>query len=455
MKTKCWAKFSTVFAFSLLWTSCSSDWGKVDPPAGVDVAPTLEKVCEYTFDEEDLDASVFTVVPYPDGSMPALIDDDMVQSTVLDLTGGYAKIKNPLASYDVQKAVSLTFWMKQVLDPRLDDEGNPIEDKYEPQDVVTPLLHWENLNSTCTFDFSTNGWINYDGADGKISIDDPSEYKTGHITPNEWHYIAVVVSNDGYGLYVDGLKKTEAYPEKSLSSAVQLLAQAENLYINYGASTHSKYLIDDLKIYRNQITSKEIARPAKGKIGLDDVGEEQGFDPRKWLGVGLEDCSTPWWTPSTFSKVYKYDLKQNMPFTFTFYNYNNGTMNNWCNWLLVCTNGLAFGDDGYSEFFVLRSDAYGWGSAYNGDNIGHGFNWDTYCKDMDGAYVRLFLEYDGETVYMTAKIISDNGTPEGAPLQDYTFSAPVQGEIGFFLLCEGSYLDLRSLGYTPFRNQAN
>lgn len=69
---------------------------------------------------------------------------------------------------------------------------------------------------------------------------------------------------------------------------------------------------------------------------------------------------------------------------------------------------------------------------------------------MDGAYVRLFLEYENDEVSLTAKIISDDGTPLGTILPDYTFTAPgITGEIGFFLLCEGSYLDVRSVGYTP------
>lgn len=445
MKTKSWAKFSTAFAFSLLWTSCSNDWGQVDPPAGIDYAPTLEKVCEYTFDDEGgLDASVFTVVPYPDGSMPALIDDDMVESKVLDLTGGYAKIKNPLKSYAVQKGASMTFWMKQVCDPLIDEEGNQVEGKYETQDVTTPLLHWENLNGTCTFDFSTNGWINYDGADGKISLNDPSEYKTGYITPNEWHYVALVVRNDGYGIYVDGMKKAEVATEKSLASAVQLIAQAENMYVNYGASTHSKYLVDDLKVYRNLLTDKEIARPTKGKIGKDDTGDTgldygtfeyclEGFKSE----VGSPDCSTGWWTE--FSNYYRIPAETSMHIGLTNHTSGGGNWNNWN--LCVCTDDERGGAN-YKEYFVIRSDLYGWGESYNGDNwtnTGYG-DWDQFRLDMEGAKVDIDIVRQGAEITVTATAVALNGTV-------YTESIHAtcgEGDqvVRAFLICDGSYLEL-------------
>lgn len=630
MKTKIRSSLLIV-AFALAATSCSDDWGKMDPPAGNQVYPTLETVATYDFEaEEGLDPLVFNLVAYPDGQFPEVVTDDMVESSVLSMTDGYARIANPLNAVTCQDAASLTFWMKQVSDPVYDEDGELVEDKVKAQKLTCPLLHWENEDASSTLDFSANGWWKYKGAQGTWSENDPADYKTGYITPDEWHYCAITLRNTGYAIYIDGKKKADVTTDTDFSGAVQLMAQAPYIYLNYGADTHTRMIIDDITFYRNAITSKQFAAPKKGKIDFNagDEGDKPiVFDPRKWIGVGLEDCSTPWWTPETFSplvtltgdgsvhfgfrnynngttnnwcnwlvvctngksfgedgyseyyvlrsdaygwgNVYNgdnvshdfnwdtfcaemdgawvdltitrrgstidqkavvttstgetrnysfkadgitdstigffllcegsylevdpqevlvngavfqqgsyilgledcttpwwtpdyfspvvvYNQSIGSPLTFTFYNHNNGTTNNWCNWLLVCTNGKAFGEDGYSEHFVLRSDAYGWGNAYNGDNISHEFNWDTYCADMDGAYVRLFITYKDDTVSMTAKITKNDGSETGVPLGDYKFKATgISGEVGFFLLCEGSYLDLLSYGFAPFSSYAN
>jgi hypothetical protein len=98
------------------------------------------------------------------------------------------------------------------------------------------------------------------------------------------------------------------------------------------------------------------------------VGEQYAPDTYR---IGPTNCSAGWW--SYFSNLSVISGNTTSPFVYTFYNYNNSAAN-WNNWLIVVTNGKAFGEDGYAEYFVLRADAYGWGDAYVGDNLSHSFN---------------------------------------------------------------------------------
>jgi hypothetical protein len=129
----------------------------------------------------------------------------------------------------------------------------------------------------------------------------------------------------------------------------------------------------------------------------------------------------------------------NQTIHFGFYNHTNGSAN-WNNWLLVLTNGKAFGETGYAEYAVLRSDAYGWGDAsYNGENISSNFNFDTFTTDMNGAYVDLTIKRADSRVDVTAIITTTGGT-----IYTYTFyhEGVTTADIGAFLTCEGSYLEI-------------
>ncbi|MCM1503919.1 MAG: LamG domain-containing protein [Muribaculum sp.] len=279
MKTKKWMSLAAFVATLLLGSSCEHDWGKMDPPAGDQVYPTMQSIAAYTFDSEEeiSDPVVIQLSAYEDGAMPALYEDELAKSPVLDLTGGYARFNNPLKSSGAQNAVSYTFWMKQVSEPVLDEEGNPIEGQVMPQDVESPIMYWENENGSASLSFSANGWIKYDGLDSKWEQNNPAEYKTGYITPDEWHYVALILRDHGYAVYVDGEKKTDiTSSDLNYEGAVQFAANAPYMYFNYGADTHTSFYLEDLTVYRNQIEAKQIARPKKGNIWGGNGGNGGG-----------------------------------------------------------------------------------------------------------------------------------------------------------------------------------
>lgn len=418
MKTRKFPSLCIVILTVLCMNSCQ-DWGETDPPAGNQINPTLEKIASYTF-EEELDPTIIQTFAYPGGETPTLLTDQELESSVLHLNNGYARIFNPLHSVKVQNGVSLTFLVKQTT--AIDQEtGNEQE-----QDLEGALFSFQNTNGTQRLFFTANGWLSYEGVDGTFEDNNPLSAKTGLMTDGEWHYVAIAVTNNGYFVYVDGLKKIErTITHFDCSKIVQFMASVPYLYIGYGSgSPTGEMLVDDVTIYRNTITNKQWSDP---RI---DSGEETDT---RYLIIGNEDCSTEWGT--AFSSLVK--ASDNETIHFGFYNYTNGSAN-WNNWLLAITNGKDRGETGYIEHFMIRADAWGWGdSSYSGANISSNFNFDTFTTDMNGAYVDLTIKRSGARVDVTAIVTT-------TALATYTYTFYYEGvtttEIGAFLTCEGAYL---------------
>lgn len=420
----------------LLFSSCSNDWGHTDPPAGNQVYPTMEKLVTYAFDsDEELDPLVFNLKSYPEGQLPAIVEDEIATSPVLSLDGGYVRMVNPWTLKESQTAASMTFWMKQVRKPVADTEAQADGDgevQLEPQDISSPLFHWENENATSTLDFSANGWWKYKGVDGSWEVNNPAEFATGYITPDEWHYVALVVRDDSYGIYVDGEKKVDAPASGDISNVVKFIANAPYFFINYGADTHTSFMIEDLTIYRNSISAKEIAKPKKGNIGGGGSGEE-GPDLSKWIMVGDEENSAGFW--QVFSTPV--GLKGDGTIHYEFYNYTAGT-NNWENWVLVLTNNGGMSTGGDSELVVFRADNYGWGALYeNNAVLNCDYNWDTFKEDMNGAYVSIDIVRSGTDVVITAVTTTAAG-------KTYNYKMEVPGvtveNMGTFFTLEKAHL---------------
>lgn len=423
MKTEKWMSLAFA-AVLLLGASCSDDWGQTDPPAGNQTYPKLENVAAYDFEEPELDPVLFKLEANTGGVAPAVVEDEEF-GNVLELNNGYVKIVNPLSAVECQKAASLTFWVKQIPETIVDEEGNEVS---APQDVTSPLFTFTSAGENASMKISSNAWLLYDGPDGTWSENDPSVATTGYIPANAWTYVALVVRNDGYDVYVDGdLKTSKKVDNFDCSKVVGLMNKAASFTIG-SPETASRFMIDDLKLYRNALTNKEIARPNKGGGG----GQGPVVDLSKWILVGQEDNSTPFWT----DWAPYVNLTGNGTIHYQFYNYTCGDQN-WQNWLLAITNGIERGGDGYVEYLIMRSDAYGWGTLYNGDNNVHDFNFDTFKEDMNGALVDMDITRTGASVKVVCKITTESGTV-------YNYSTSIEGvdseTIGTFLLCEGAHL---------------
>lgn len=154
-----------------------------------------------------------------------------------------------------------------------------------------------------------------------------------------------------------------------------------------------------------------------------------------------KNLDASWWT--NFSDYYT--LKAGTTAEFNFYNYSD-MVNNWNNWILVAANNER-GAAGYSEYFVLRNDAYGWqGSVNTNDDktwftkLTNDFNWDTFKEDMNGSYVDMTVALDKDgSMTVNADILSKSGKK-----YNMQFALPIASKpsaVTLFFVNEKSYID--------------
>lgn len=424
MKARKWPSL-IIAAFTILSLGSCEDWGQMDPPAGSDVYPKLEQVLNLKFDGDRVNSEEIQTFAYSGGDVPSLVTDEKM-GQVLCLDNGYARIFNPYNKVKVQNAVSLVFYVKQAGTAEMTDED---EIAAYTQDLTGALFSFENQNGTQRMFITANGWLSYEGEDGRYEANNPNSANTGLLTPDVWHYVALSVTNTGYFVYVDGKKRIEQnVTDFDFSKIVQFMASVPYIYMGYGSDTQTKkFYLDDVKFYRNTITSKEWTDPRK-----PDGGEESS----PYITIGNTDYTSNFFEPKSEQLVRSGDCI----FHYQFYNYNNSG-DNWNNWVLAVTNGKEFGADGYAEYFVLRADAYGWGdSNYNAANIIHGFNWDTFVADMQGALVDMTITRNGSKINVSVK----TKTASGGALADYSFSydGVSTTDIGTFITVNHSYIEL-------------
>lgn len=166
--------------------------------------------------------------------------------------------------------------------------------------------------------------------------------------------------------------------------------------------------------------------------------------------VGAEDYSSAWW--AAFSDYFT--VPQGKCLTVQFINHNGGSVNNWNNWNLCVASGER-DSDGYSEFFVIRSDAYGWGNGdYNGamfeidypDLDGDGDIWNDFRAIMDGATVEIEVDYaTGGVVFVTATATGLDGT-----VVTEKYEQPVTGTtVTAFLIADASWMEVKDAYLEP------
>lgn len=168
--------------------------------------------------------------------------------------------------------------------------------------------------------------------------------------------------------------------------------------------------------------------------------------------VGPEDNSAGWW--AYFSDYFAVPTNKLLHLEFI----NHGTgVNNWNNWNLAVTNPVERGGDGYAEYFLLRSDAFGWGNSDFALNMisqnyppdGDEVNWDDFRATMQGAYVTMEVDHSATgSVYITAKAKGTNGVEL---VMTYQQPVSVTEDINAFLVCDGSYFEMKKAYLLPSR----
>lgn len=169
--------------------------------------------------------------------------------------------------------------------------------------------------------------------------------------------------------------------------------------------------------------------------------------------VGAEDNSAAWWT--AFSDYFTIPTNKLLRLEFT----NHGTgINNWNNWNLAVANAPDRDADNYAEYFVLRSDAYGWGnedfdlglvSQNYPDTDGDGDIWNDFRTTMQGADVALEIDHSSTgNVFVTATAVGTNGTE-----LVMTYQQPVSAteDIVAFLVADASHFQMKKAYLLPSR----
>jgi hypothetical protein len=208
---------------------------------------------------------------------------------------------------------------------------------------------------------------------------------------------------------------------------------------------------DDLDIYsidapadlQDRIDSIEAAKPNTGDTTYLTIATPI---------VGAEDNSAAWWT--AFSDYFSIPTNKLLHLEFV----NHGTgVNNWNNWNLAITNEIADRDgEGYAEYFVLRSDAYGWGNTdfdlalieHNyPDTDGDDDIWNDFRTTMQGAYVTIEVDHSATgNVFVTATAEGTNGVEL---VMTYNQPVSASADIVAFLICDGSYFEMKKAYLIP------
>jgi hypothetical protein len=181
-----------------------------------------------------------------------------------------------------------------------------------------------------------------------------------------------------------------------------------------------------------------------------DTGDTTYLDINTAI-VGPEDNSAAWW--EHFSDYFT--IPTNKLLNLEFVNHGSG-VNNWNNWNLVVANMADRDAEGYSEYFVLRSDAYGWGNEdFDLDMVSHNYSdtdgdgdiWNDFRTTMQGAYVTLEIDHSATgNVFVTATAVGTNGTE-----LEMTYQQPVSAteDIVAYLVCDGSWFEMKEAYLLP------
>ena len=168
--------------------------------------------------------------------------------------------------------------------------------------------------------------------------------------------------------------------------------------------------------------------------------------------VGADDNSSGWW--SEFSQYFAVPSGKKLVLEFV----NYGTKaNNWNNWNVCLANGERDGD-GYSEYFVLRSDWYGWGNAdYNASVIEFDYggleevNWDEFREKMYGAYVTMTVDHaKAGAAFLEATSVATDGF---TIVERYNQAVSATSDVNVFLICDGSHFEMKNAYLIPSQVQ--
>ena len=220
-----------------------------------------------------------------------------------------------------------------------------------------------------------------------------------------------------------------------------IFATAFTAAVTVGCTGLEPYTIDA----PDDLAEKIAAYKAEKEAGKSDDYEEIAITTAI---VGAEDNTSGWWTE--FSQYFY--VPSGKKLFIEFENFGSGA-NNWNNWNVCVANGKERDADGYSEYFVLRSDWYGWGNAdYTGSVIefdygGGEVNWDEFREKMQGATVTLSVDHArAGAAYLEVHSVATDGFDI---VEKYNQTVSATEDINVFLIADGSHFNMKKAWLVP------
>ena len=220
-----------------------------------------------------------------------------------------------------------------------------------------------------------------------------------------------------------------------------LFATAFTAAVTVGCTGLEPYTIDA----PDDLAEKIAAYKAEKEAGKSDDYEEITLTTAI---VGAEDNTSGWWTE--FSQYFT--VPSGKKLFIEFENFGSGA-NNWNNWNVCVANGKERDTEGYSEYFVLRSDAYGWGNAdYAGSVIefdygGGEVNWDEFREKMQGAHVTMSIDHArAGAAYLEVHSVATDGFDI---VEKYNQTVSATEDINVFLIADGSHFNMKKAWLVP------
>ncbi|MBO6027590.1 MAG: hypothetical protein J6P75_00130 [Bacteroidales bacterium] len=220
-----------------------------------------------------------------------------------------------------------------------------------------------------------------------------------------------------------------------------LIATAFTAVVSVGCTGLEPYTIDA----PDDLAEKIAAYKAEKEAGKSDDYEEITMTTAL---VGAEDNTSGWWTE--FSQYFT--VPSGKKLFIEFENFGTGA-NNWNNWNVCVTNPYERGAEGYSEYFVLRSDWYGWGNAdYAGSVIefdygGGEVNWDEFREKMQGAHVTMSIDHArAGAAFLEVHSVATDGFDI---VEKYNQKVSATEDINVFLIADGSHFNMKKAWLVP------
>lgn len=450
--------FACAIMVALSFTACGDDWGRQDDPAGGQVYPSKTTVATYDFEYSEEKPEYSDMISHDESC--EVTKDETLASNVLHINGkGGAKIANPFNGVKLQNGAAITFAVK--IDAAVAEDGTVAD-----VDLTRPLISFGSDEKdlagndiSAHFYITANGQVVYNKPTQLQSMNlnenDPASVKTGILTPNEWHFVALQLSTEGYQLYVDGKKSLSGYQTSSSATSFQYKTLVDSInslpYIYIGgdskltAEETNAISIDDVTLTRNMMEEKDWNKTI---VTLEKAETYTSINYKDGAyTIGSDDNSSAFFD----KKSEMYDLSaERSRLTIQFVNTTAGG-ENWENYVVAFTN-TPFGEAGYLEYAVCRADAWTWGANIptNGDNVTVSYNWDTWKTDINGATVTLDFKRVGDRVDMTADVVTAQG--ESLPQMSFFVDGLEGKPLYVFLTNEKSYQVIKQVRTYPWFN---